>query len=70
MIKNGFLKCCKIFEQSNMAFVSYLSIDFYINICHMAKAAEEEILKDKEFVSQIHVEVFDLKGQHSCASQL
>ena len=57
-----------------MTFSSHLSqaaatTDFYINISHMAKAAEEELLRDKEFVSNIHAEVFELKGQHSYASQ-
>lgn len=35
IIKNGFLHCCKVLEQSNMAFSSHLSqvaatVDFYI----------------------------------------
>ena len=35
----------------------------------MAKAAEEKLLKDKEFVYYIHAEVFELKRQYSYASQ-
>ncbi|GMP59716.1 hypothetical protein CsSME_00022881 [Camellia sinensis var. sinensis] len=74
IIKNGFLQCCKVIEQSNMAISSHLSqaaatIDFYVNICQIAKAAEEKVLKDKEFVSHIHAEVSELKGKHSSASQ-
>ncbi|KAF5932384.1 hypothetical protein HYC85_028555 [Camellia sinensis] len=57
-----------------MAISSHLSqaaatIDFYVNICQIAKAAEEKVLKDKEFVSHIHAEVSELKGKHSSASQ-
>lgn len=56
-----------------MAISSHLSqaaatIDFYINICNIAKAVEEKLLKDKEFVSHIHTEVSESKGQHSSAS--
>ncbi|XP_028107650.1 uncharacterized protein LOC114306577 [Camellia sinensis] len=58
--------CCKVIEQSNIAISSHLSqaaatIDFYVNICHVAKAAEEKLLKDQEFVSHIHAEVSELK---------
>lgn len=57
-----------------MAISSHLSqatatMDFYVNICHIAKAVEEKLLKEKEFVSHIHAEIFELKGQHSFASQ-
>lgn len=74
IIKNGFLQCYKALEHSNIVISSQLTqaiatIDFYINICHMAKAAEERLLKDKEFVSHIHAKIFELKGQYSDASQ-
>ena len=56
-----------------MAISSHLSqaatiIDFYISICHVAKAAEEKLLRDQDFVSHIHVEMSDLKEQHSSVS--
>ena len=44
------------------------TIDFYINICHAAKAAEEKLARDQSFVSQVHTEVSELKEQHSSAS--
>lgn len=37
------------------------TIDFYINNCHIAKAAEEKLLKDQSFVSKIHAEVLELE---------
>ncbi|XP_028099890.1 uncharacterized protein LOC114299370 [Camellia sinensis] len=51
IIRNGFLQCCNIAEQSAMSVSSHLSqaaatIDFYINICHAAKAAEEQLVRD------------------------
>ncbi|GMP92814.1 hypothetical protein CsSME_00042896 [Camellia sinensis var. sinensis] len=74
IIKNGFLQCCKVVEQSRMTISSHLSqaaatIDFYINICHAAKAAEEKLLRDQNFVFQIHAEVSELKEPHSSVSQ-
>ena len=57
-----------------MTISNYLSqaattIDFYINICHDARAAEEKLLRDQSFVSQIHAEVSELNEQHSFVSQ-
>ena len=74
IIKNGFLQCCKVIEQTNMAISGHLSqaaatMDFYVNICHIAKAAEENLWKDNEFFSYIHAEISELKGQHSSTSQ-
>ena len=45
------------------------AVDFYINICHAAKAAEEKLLRDQSFVSKVHAEVSKLKEQHSSVSQ-
>ena len=49
-----------------MAVSSYLSqaaanIDFYINICHVAKVEEEKLVRDRSFVSKVHTEVSELK---------
>ena len=44
------------------------TIDFYISICHAAKAADEKLVRDQSFVSQVHTEVSKLKEQHSSAS--
>lgn len=44
-------------------------MDFYVNICHITKAVEEKLLKEKEFVFHIHAKIFELKGQHSFVSQ-
>ena len=44
------------------------TIDFYLNICHAAKTADEKLAKDQSFVSQVHTEVSTLKEQHSFAS--
>ncbi|KAF5931547.1 hypothetical protein HYC85_027718 [Camellia sinensis] len=73
IIRNGFLQCCNIAEQSGMSVSSHLSqaaatIDFYLNICHAAKTADEKLAKDQSFVSQVHTEVSTLKEQHSFAS--
>ncbi|XP_028066042.1 uncharacterized protein LOC114268989 isoform X1 [Camellia sinensis] len=73
IIRNGFLQCCNIAEQSAMSVSSHLSqaaatIDFYLNICHAAKAADDKLVKDQSFVSQVHTEVSTLKEQHSSAS--
>lgn len=73
IIRNGFLQCCKIAEQSGMNVSSHLSqavgtIDFYISICHAAKAADEKLVRDQSFVSQVHTEVSKLREQHSSAS--
>ena len=73
IIRNGFLQCCNIAEQSAMSVSSHLSqaaatIDFYLNICHAAKAADDKLAKDQSFVSQVHTEVSSLKEQHSSAS--
>ena len=73
IIRNGFLQCCNIAEQSAMSVSSHLSqaaatIDFYLNICHAAKAADDKLAKDQSFVSQVHTEVSTLKEQHSSAS--
>ncbi|XP_028073293.1 uncharacterized protein LOC114275449 [Camellia sinensis] len=74
IIRNGFLQCCKVVQQSGMSVSSHLSqaaatIDFYINICYAAKAAEEKLVRDQNFVSIVHAEVSELKKQHSSVSQ-
>ena len=74
IIKNGFLQCCKVVEQSSMTILSHLSqtaatIACYIKICHVAKVAEKKLLRGQRFVSQIHAEVSELKEQHSSVSQ-
>ena len=73
IIRNGFLQCCNIAEQSGMNVSSHLSqaaatIDFYLNICHAAKTADERLARDQSFVSHVHTEVSTLKEQHSSAS--
>ena len=47
IIKNGFLQCCKVVEQSSMTISSHISqaattIDFYFNTCHVAKTTAEK----------------------------
>ena len=44
------------------------TIDFYINICHAAKAAKEKLVRDQSFVSIVHTEGSGLKEQHSSGS--
>ena len=44
------------------------NIDFYINICHTAKVAEEIIARGQSFVSAVHSEFSVLKEQYSSVS--
>ena len=55
-------------DVSNHLSQTAATIDFYISICHAAKAADEKLVRDQSFVSQVHTEVSKLKEQHSTAS--